>query len=317
MEYVKLGKSGLDISRLSLGCWNFGTPTPRWGKPGKVTAEVSTDIIHAAIELGINLFDTANRYTGGEAEEILGKAVKGRRHEVLLATKCAGELGEGPNNKGLSRAHIIEEIEASLRRMGTDYIDLYQAHRVDPNTPLEETLRAYDDLITQGKVRYIGCSNFPAWYLTKALWISDVNKFAKFVSVQPSYSLGNRDVEKELQPMCVDQGVGMILYSPMGGGILSAKYENIIPEGSRGAIEPDVAEKARKMQSGISTLQRIAEELGKTPAQVSLNWIVHRPAVSAAIIGVSNVDQLKENVGAIGWKLSEEHVLELSNAFPV
>lgn len=315
MEYVKLGSSGLDISRLSLGCWNFGTPTPRWGKPGKVTAEVSTQIIHAAMELGINLFDTANRYTGGEAEEILGKAVKGKRHEVLLATKCAGELGSGPNNKGLSRAHIMAEVETSLRRMDTDYIDLYQAHRPDPDTPLEETLRAYDDLIAQGKVRYIGCSNFPAWLLTKALWISDVNKFAKFVSVQPSYSLGNRDVEKELQPMCVDQGIGMILYSPMGGGILSAKYENEIPEGSRGAIEPSVAEKAKKMQNGMNILKKIAQDLRKTPAQVSLNWIVHRPAVSSAIIGVSNVDQLKENIGAIGWKLTDEHIQDLSDAF--
>lgn len=317
MEYVNLGRSGLKVSRISLGCWNFGSPNPRWGKPGKVTAQEAIPIIHAAMDLGINLFDNANRYTGGEAEEILGQAVKGRRHEVLLATKVHGELGPGPNRKGQSRLHIMQEVEGSLRRLGTDYIDLYQAHGVDYETPMEESLRAYDDLITQGKVRYIGCSNFPAWVLAKSLWVSDVNKFASFISVQPSYSLANRQIEKELQPLCVDQGIGMILYSPMGGGILSGKYEEQVPAGSRGALEPEVVDKARKLQSGVNVLKEIAQSLGRTPAQVSLNWVINRPAVSSAIVGVSRTEQLEENVGAIGWKLSEEHMEQLSLAFAI
>ncbi|SEB86619.1 aldo/keto reductase [Paenibacillus sp. GP183] len=315
MEYVKLGKSGLKVSRISLGCWNFGSATPRWGKPGKVSPEDSIRIIHAAVDKGINLIDNANRYTGGEAEEILGRAVKGMRNKVVIATKVHGEVGSGPNDKGQSRQHIMREVEDSLRRLGTDYIDLYQAHGVDWDTPMEESLRAYDDLIHQGKVRYIGCSNFPAWVLAKSLWVSDVNKIASFVSVQPNYSLINRAVEKELQPLCVDQGVGMILYSPIGGGILSGKYENVIPEGSRGYMEPAVAEKARKVQDAVKQLKGIADELGKTPAQVSLNWIIHRPAVSSAIIGVSRLEQLDENVGSVGWKLSEEHVRQLDEAF--
>jgi aryl-alcohol dehydrogenase-like predicted oxidoreductase len=315
MEYVKLGKSGLKVSRISLGCWNFGSATPRWGKPGKVSPEDSIRIIHAAVDKGINLIDNANRYTGGEAEEILGKAVKGMRNKVVIATKVHGEVGSGPNDKGQSRQHIMREVEGSLRRLGTDYIDLYQAHGVDWDTPLEESLRAYDDLIRQGKVRYIGCSNFPAWVLAKSLWVSDVNKIASFVSVQPNYSLINRVVEKELQPLCVDQGVGMILYSPIGGGILSGKYESVIPDGSRGHLEPAVVEKAIKVQDAVKQLRGIADELGKSPAQVSLNWIIHRPAVSSAIMGVSRLEQLEENVGAVGWELSEEHVRQLDEAF--
>ncbi|MFC5649967.1 aldo/keto reductase [Paenibacillus solisilvae] len=317
MEYVRLGKSGLKVSRISLGCWNFGSPTPRWGKAGKVTSEDSIRIIDAAIDMGVNLIDTANRYTGGEAEEILGKAIKGKRDKVVVATKVHGEIGPGPNDKGQSRAHIMREVENSLRRLGTDYIDLYQAHNVDWETPLEESMRAYDDLVRQGKVRYIGCSNFPAWVLTKSLWVSDVNKLESFVSVQPNYSLANRAVEKELQPLCVDQGIGMILYSPMGGGILSGKYEESVPENSRGSDEPEVAERARRFRSGVNLLKDIADQMDKTPAQVSLNWIINRPAVSSAIMGVSRLEQLQENIGSVGWKLSEEQMQKLSDAFPV
>jgi len=317
MEYVRLGKTGLNISRIGLGCWNFGSATPRWGKPGKVAADEATAIIHQAIDRGINFFDTANRYTGGEAEEILGKAIKGRRDELVIATKVHGTLGPGPNESGQSRYHIMREVERSLCRMNLDHIDLYQAHGVDWNTPLEESLRAYDDLIRQGKVRYIGCSNFPAWVLAKALWVSDVNKLNSYVSVQPNYSLANRSVERELQPLCVDQGIGMVLFSPMGGGILTGKYGEAVPADSRGALEPDVVERAKALQHGVNVLKDIARELGKTPAQVSLNWAVHRPAVSSAIMGVSKVSQLEDNISAIGWKLSEGHVRQLEEAFPI
>ncbi|WP_261381692.1 aldo/keto reductase [Paenibacillus cremeus] len=316
MEYVRLGKTGLKISRIGLGCWNFGSSNPRWGKPGKVEANDAVRLIQQAIDKGINFFDTANRYTGGEAEEILGRAIKGHRDKLVIATKVHGQLGPGPNESGQSRYHIMREVEGSLRRLKVDCIDLYQAHGVDWNTPMEESLRAYDDLIRQGKVKYIGCSNFPAWVLTKALWISDVNKLSSFVSVQPNYSLANRAIEKELQPLCVDQGIGMVLYSPIGGGVLTGKYAESIPEGSRGADEPEVVERARRLRSGVKILNSIAEELGKTPAQVSLNWIIHRPAVSSAIMGVSRTEHLDDNVGAVGWKMSEEHQKLLDEAFP-
>lgn len=315
MEYVRLGRTGLKVSRISLGCWIFGSGTPAFGKPGKVPAMDAARIIGRALDLGVNFVDTANRYTGGEAEEILGKAIKGRRSEVVVATKVRGRMGPGPNDEGLSRGHIMREVESSLRRLGTDYIDLYQAHSVDWEAPLEETLRAFDDLISQGKVRYVGCSNFPAWVLAKSLWISDVNHLAAFVSIQPVYSLARREVENEVQPLCVDQGIGMIPYSPLGGGLLSGKYEDGAPAGSRGAAEPHLLEQAQRFAAGLRILRQIAAEMQKTPAQVALNWVIHRPAVTAAIIGASSVDQLNENVGAVGWELSPEAVQQLDEAF--
>lgn len=316
MEYVRLGNSGLKVSRISLGCWIFGSPTPEYGKPGKVTPADSERIIQRAMELGINFIDNANRYTGGEAEEILGRAIQGRRSDVVIATKVRGRMGPGVNDEGLSRGHIMREVENSLRRLGTDYIDLYQAHSVDWETPLEETLRAFDDLISQGKVRYIGCSNFPAWVLAKSLWLSDVNRLAKFVSLQPNYSLVNRAVENEIQPLCVDQGIGMILYSPLGGGVLSGKYESGVPQGSRGEAEPQLlADRVRPFAKGLDVLRTTAREVDKTPAQVALNWIAHRPAVSSAIIGASRVEQLDENVGAVGWELPGELAAKLDAAF--
>lgn len=318
MEYVRLGNSGLKVSKISLGCWIFGRPNPPYGKPGKVTPEDSERIIERALDLGINFIDNANRYTGGEAEEILSRVIKGRRSEVVVATKVYGRMGPGPNDEGLSRAHIMREVENSLRRLGTDYIDLYQAHRVDWETPLEETLRAFDDLVTQGKVRYIGCSNFPAWVLAKSLWVSDVNRLTKFVSHQPIYSLVNREVEQELQPLCVDQGIGMILYSPLGGGVLTGKYQNGVPTGSRGAAEPQLLEqRVHPFAKGLQVLNEVAQEVGKSPAQVALNWIVNRPAVSSAIIGASRVEQLEENVEAIGWTLPEELSIRLDESFRV
>lgn len=315
LDYVRLGNSGLKVSTISLGCWIFGSANPAYGKPGKVSSDEAIRIIERALDLGVNFIDNANRYTGGEAEEILGAAIKGRRADVVVATKVRGRMGQGPNDEGLSRAHILREVENSLRRLGTDYIDLYQAHQVDWDTPLEETLRAFDDLVTQGKVRYIGCSNFPAWMLAKSLWTSDIHRLVKFVSVQPPYSLANREVEKELQPLCVDQGIGMVLYSPLGGGLLSGKYEQGAPEGSRGAAESHLLEKAQRFGAGLRVLGEIAHELGKTPAQVALNWVIHRPAVSSAIIGASRVEQLEENLGAVGWTLPAELVSRLDNAF--
>jgi aryl-alcohol dehydrogenase-like predicted oxidoreductase len=323
MEYGRLGNSGLRISKISLGCWNFGSPNPPFGVPGKVTPEDSIRLIHHAYSLGINFIDNANRYTGGEAEEIHGRAMKGRRTDFVAASKLVKRVGPRPNDEGLSRVHIMQEVENILRRLDTDYLDLLQAHEPDPVTPLEETLRAFDDLIRQGKVRYIGCSNFPAWLLAKSLWVSDVKNLNSFVSVQPKYNLISREVEKELQPLCVDQGVGMIIYSPLEGGILTGKYNHGIPEGSRvDESNPQLLDRAASMkakvdkqQQSLRVLREVAEEVDKTPSQVSLNWLINRPAVSSAIIGATRPEQIEENVGATGWKLPDELVQKLEQAF--
>jgi len=324
MEYGRLGTTGLRVSKISLGCWNFGSPNPPYGVPGKVTPEDSIRLIHQAYDVGINLIDNANRYTGGEAEEILGRAMKGRRHDFVVASKLVKRVGPGPNDEGLSRVHIMRETENILRRLQTDHLDLLQAHDVDWGTPLEETLRAFDDLIRQGKVRYIGCSNFPAWLLAKSLWIADVRNLVHFVSVQPQYNLVHREVEKELQPLCVDQGIGMIIYSPLAGGILTGKYNKGIPAGSRaGDDNPLLGDRSAQMQRRIDKLRpalevldQVAREAGKTPSQVSLNWLIHKPAVSSAIIGATRPEHITENAGAVGWKLPDELVRRLEEAFP-
>jgi aryl-alcohol dehydrogenase-like predicted oxidoreductase len=323
MEYGKLGNSGLKISKISLGCWNFGSPNPPYGVPGKVTPEDSIRLIHHAYDLGINFIDNANRYTGGEAEEIHGKAMKGRRNDFVISSKLMKRVGDRPNDEGLSRRHIMLEVENILKRLDTDYLDILFAHDVDWDTPIEETLRAFDDLIRQGKVRYIGCSNFPAWLLAKSLWISDVKNLNSFVTVQPKYNLISRQVEAELQPLCVDQGVGMVIYSPLEGGILTGKYDEGIPQGSRvDENNPQLLDRAAKMKTRVEKLQpalrvlrEVANELDKTPSQVSLNWLINRPAVSSAIIGATRPEQIEDNVGATGWKLPEELVQKLEKAF--
>lgn len=325
MEYGRLGNSGLRVSKISLGCWNFGSANPPFGVPGKVSPEDSIRLIHKAYDSGINLIDNANRYTGGEAEEILGRAMKGRRHDFVVASKLVKRVGPGPNDEGLSRVHIMRETDNILRRLGTDHLDLLQAHDVDWGTPLEETLRAFDDLVSQGKVRYIGCSNFPAWLLAKSLWVSDVRNLVHFVSAQPQYNLVFREPEKELQPLCADQGIGMIIYSPLAGGILTGKYNRGIPAGSRaGDDNPLMQDRAAQMQKRIDklkpsldVLEQVAREMGKTPSQVSLNWLINKPAVASAIIGATRPEHIEENVQATGWKLPDECVRQLEEAFPV
>lgn len=323
MEYGRLGNTGLRISKISLGCWNFGTPNPAYGLPGKVTPEDAEKLILKAYDLGINFIDNANRYTGGEAEEILGRVIKNRRYDFVVATKLMKRVGPRPNDEGLSRIHIFQEVDRILKRLQTDHIDLLQAHDVDWGTPLEETLSAFDDLIRSGKVRYIGCSNFPAWLLAKSLWISDVRNYERFVSAQPKYNLIDREVEKEIQPLCVDQGVGMIIYSPLEGGILTGKYNEGIPSGSRvddnHPMTKDRAEEMKKKviryRNALQVLKEVADELGKTPSQVSLNWLIHRPAVSAAIIGATRPEHIEDNVGAVGWRIPEPLEQKLEKAF--
>ncbi|WP_127584284.1 aldo/keto reductase [Paenibacillus koleovorans] len=307
MEFRRLGKSGLEVSILGLGTNAFG-----W----RVDKEASIRVLHHAVASGITFLDTANIYAGTKSEEYIGEAFRGRRQEVLLATKAGMKRGEGPNSKGSSRQHIFKELEGSLTRLQTDYIDLYQIHAFDPNTPLEETLRALDDLVTSGKVRYIGASNYSAWQMMKALSISESQRLMKYVSVQPGYSLVDRGVERELVPFCLDQGIGLIPYFPLAGGILTGKYAGgAVPNGSQLEKHPTFATRmdAMRMEVGDKVL-KLAAEIGTTATALSLAWLMHQPAVSTVIAGATRESQIDDNLKAVDLKLSEDLLRALDEA---
>lgn len=309
MEYRRLGRTGLKVSTICLGTMQFG-----W------TAEPLTahQIMTKAVELGCNFFDTADIYSGwasesyvGKSEEIIGEWLTGRvvpRHELILATKVRGRVGNKPTNEGLSRQHILHAVEASLKRLHTDYIDLYQLHWPDEETPLEETLEALNNLVQRGLVRYIGCSNYPAWLLMKALWVSDVRQLARFETVQPHYNLVHRpEFERELQAVCLDQKVGAIPYSPLANGFLTGKYR-------RDQALPASARSGRVQQryfneQGFAAVEK-CEEIGRghnaTIAQTALAWLLANPAVNSAIIGANSVAQLEETAKGVTLKLSHE-----------
>jgi aryl-alcohol dehydrogenase-like predicted oxidoreductase len=309
MEYRHLGRTGLKVSTICLGTMQFGWST------GEEAAHV---IMSEALASGINFIDTADVYSrwvegnpGGVSEEIIGSWLKlsdVRREDVVIATKVRTKMGEGPNDEGLSRVHILNSVRDSLRRLGTDYIDLYQAHWPDKETPLDETLGAFDDLIRQGLVRYIGCSNYPAWLLAKALWISDVRNLARYDSLQPHYSLVHRpEFERELQPFCLDQGIGVIPYSPLAGGFLTGKYrrDSALPKSDRaGGI------RERYMNewgfSAVDKLEEIGEQQGATIAQTAIAWILANPAVTSAIIGANSLDQLHDTIKGAEFALNGE-----------
>jgi aryl-alcohol dehydrogenase-like predicted oxidoreductase len=313
MEHRRLGKTGLMVSELCLGCMTFGR---------ELDEEGSKELVQRFLEVGGNFIDTADVYADGVSEEFTGRAVKDVREEVVLATKVRFSMGDGPNDVGLSRKHILAGCEASLRRLGTDYIDLYQVHAWDAATPLEETLSALTDLVRQGKVRYVGVSNFTGWQLMKALYVSELNGFERFVSLQPQYSLAERNIEREVLPACREDGVGVIPWGPLGGGFLSGKYRRgeEPPEDSRIAGAPDEFEEAwtkRNVERNWRTLDvvgEISEETGKSYAQISLNWLLRQEGVTAPIIGARRMEQLEDNLGAAGWKLSEEQIVRLSEA---
>lgn len=302
MEYRRLGRTGVWVSEIALGCAHLGS------KPADENQAVK--LVHRAIDLGINFIDTANIYVGGRSEEIVGKALKGIRHQVVLATKVRGRMGTGRNDEGLSRYHIVRQVEASLRRLQTDYIDLYQVHWWDANTPLDETLRALDDLVRQGKVLYIGCSNFAAWQLCKSLWLSDKNGWARFETNQVRYSLLDRSIEGELLPLCESESVGILAYSPMGGGFLA---KDPIPESPpvfwvrshRDRRSESVTEREKRIWLSVKEL---AQKHGRPISHIPLAWVLRLPVVSAAIIGASNVEQLEENTKASGFKLHDEDI---------
>ncbi|KHF38156.1 aldo/keto reductase [Halalkalibacter okhensis] len=308
MEYKTIGKSGLAVSELCLGTMTFG----------KATSEAdSITMIDQFLDDGGNFIDTADVYVGGTSEEIVGKAIKEKRQDVILATKVRMKVGDLPNDAGYSRKRIMDGIESSLRRLQTDYIDLYQLHVWDHLTPIEETLRTLDDLITAGKVRYIGCSNFLAWQLMKSLSISERKGFAKFISIQPQYSLVNREMDREVMSLCIEEGIGVLPWGPLGSGFLSGKYEGLetptfgrLSQGLQGESSWENKGLERNFQI-VNTVKEIANQIEKTPAQVSLNWLLMKEGVTSPIFGARTLEQYKENIGAIGWRLSEAHFNEL------
>lgn len=307
MKYYRLGSSGLKVSALGLGTNSFG---------GRADEQTSTAIIHTAIENGITFIDTANIYTHTESERIIGQALEGKRHEVVLATKAGLVKGEGPNQKGSSRYHLMQELENSLKRLRTDYVDLYQIHTFDPETPLEETLRALDDMVRSGKVRYIGASNYAAWELMKAIGTSAKEGLNRYVSTQVSYSLADRTPERELVPMCLDQGVGIIPYFPLAGGILTGKYTSTeqAPVGSRADKEPRFVKMLSPDKLELSEqVGKLAGELGVTSSVLSLAWLMHKPAVSSVIVGATSAKQLTDNLQSATLELDEASFTALEN----
>lgn len=314
MEYRKLGRTGLMVSELCLGTMTFGN---------EADEKTSKGITDRFVETGGNFVDTANVYSKGVSEEITGRAIKGHpREDIVLATKFRFPMGGGPNDSGASRKHIVAACEASLKRLGTDYIDLYQIHCWDEHTPVEETLSALDDLVRAGKVRYIGASNFTGWHIQKSIRVSEREGLARFDCLQPQYSLIVRDIEREVLPVCREEGLGVIPWSPLAGGFLTGKYprEGVPPGDSRMASWTDTWERHATPEKFdvVDRVAAIAEKRGKEPAQVALNWVKDRPGVTSPIIGARNLDQLEKNLEATGWSLSADELdsLEETSALP-
>lgn len=314
MEYRQLGRSGLKVSALSLGTMTFGGQG-KFAKTGQTDVATARRQIALCREAGINLFDTADVYSGGLSEQILGEALGKERHEVLIASKARFPMGEGPNDAGLSRHHILRACEASLKRLNTDYLDLYQLHQWDGLTPLEETLRALEDLVSSGKVRYVGLSNFSAWHLMKTLGVSEAHHWIRPVSQQIHYTLQAREAEYELLPVSHDQGLGVLVWSPLAGGLLSGKYRRNQPqpEGTRHLAEwgePPVRDE-NKLYDIIDVLVEIAEARDVSAAQISLAWLLAKPVVTSVIVGARSEEQLKDNLLAAQITLTADELERL------
>jgi aryl-alcohol dehydrogenase-like predicted oxidoreductase len=309
VEYVYLGRTGLKVSRFCLGTMTYGD----WD----LDENTSLSIIDRVLDSGINFLDTADTYGKGTSEEIIGKAIKGRRDRVIVATKFKVRTAEGPNGEGASRYRIMHQVEASLKRLNTDYIDLYQVHRPDPHTPLDETLRALDDLVKQGKVRYIGCSNFEAWRMVESLWVSDKMNLERFVTNQPSYSIFNRYIEQEILPASERHGLATLAYSPLDGGWLSGKYRvgQPMPENSRGERMDLESPTNRAKLEKVEQLAQWAESRGMRLGQFALAWLLHRSSV-IPVVGIRNEKQLADNLRALEVKLSEEDIQQVNLVSP-
>ncbi len=317
MKYNILGNTGLLVSELCLGTMTFGGKG-HWTAIGNLEQEPVDQLIKRSVDAGINFIDTANVYSEGLSEEMTGKALRNlglKRDELVLATKVRGQMGKGPNQTGLSRGHILHQVEESLRRLDTDYIDLYQIHGFDPFTPLEETIRALDDIVHSGKVRYIGCSNLAAWHIMKALAYSEQHNLAKFVSLQAYYTIAGRDLEREIVPLLLDQNVGLMVWSPLAGGLLSGKYKRDEkgPEGSR-RVEFDFPPVDNERAFDIlDVLHPMAKEKGVSVARLALAWLLEQPVVSTVIIGAKKAEQLEDNLKAIEVTFTADELQKLDS----
>jgi aryl-alcohol dehydrogenase-like predicted oxidoreductase len=317
MQYQQLGNTGIFVSRVCLGAMTFGgNAAPPWNAIGGLPQHDVNTLVDESIEAGVNFFDTANVYSGGESETMLGKALGAKRRNAIIATKVFARVGTGANDVGLSRSHIMQEAEASLQRLNTGYIDLYQIHGFDPLTPLEETLKALNDLVRHGKVRYIGCSNLAAWQIMKALGISAQEHLEKFVTVQAYYSLAGRDIEREIVPLLLDQKIGLLPWSPLAGGFLTGKF-------TRSGVTDNDARRAKftfppiEMDRGyaiVDALQIVAKRKETSIPRVALAWLLHQPFVTSVIIGAKKSAQLKDNLGAVDVNLDAEDLKQLDEA---
>jgi aryl-alcohol dehydrogenase-like predicted oxidoreductase len=317
MKYVRLGSTGTEVSAIALGCMSYGEPT-RGNHAWTLSEEESRPLIRRAVELGITFFDTANVYSDGSSEEITGRALKEltKREEVVIATKVHGAMGEGPNSRGLSRKHIMWQIDESLRRLGTDYVDLYQIHRFDPETPLEETLEALDDLVEAGKVRYLGASSMDAWRFSKALHLQRANGWARFVTMQDHYNLVNREEEREMLPLCADEGVGSLPWSPLARGRLTRDWD-----ASTARSETDEFGKTlyaaqedsdRRVAAAVA---EVAEARGVPRAQVALAWVSRNPVVTAPIVGGTRIQHIEDAVASLDVELTDQEVSRLEEHY--
>jgi aryl-alcohol dehydrogenase-like predicted oxidoreductase len=323
MEYRRLGASGFMVPALTLGTGTFGGGNDFFKSWGASDVKEATRLVDICLEAGLNMFDSADGYSNGLAEEILGQAIKGRRSEVLISTKGSFRRGPGANQIGNSRFHISNAVEASLKRLGTDTIDLYQLHAFDALTPVEEALGVLDDLVRAGKIRYIGCSNFSGWHIMKSLAASEKYGLARYVAHQTYYSLIGREYEWELMPLALDQGVGAVVWSPLGWGRLGGKLRRGQPLPAESRLQnPLVVERGPQAPDAylfkvVDAIDAIARETGKTNAQIALNWLLQRPSVSTLVIGARNEAQLRQNLGAVGWQLTKEQIAKLDAASAV
>lgn len=319
MEYRYLGHSGFRVPVLSFGTGTFGGQGALFSAWGSTDVAEARRLVDICLDAGINMFDSADVYSKGAAESILGEAIKGRpRDQLIISTKATFRFGDGENEVGSSRHHLINAVDAALKRLGTDYIDLFQLHGFDARTPLEETLSTLDNLVKAGKLRYLGVSNFSGWHLMKSLGIADRHGWSRYVAHQAYYSLIGRDYEWELMPLAADQGVGAVVWSPLGWGRLTGKLRRgvALPENSRLHATADYGPPVNDeyLYKVVDVLDEIAAETGKSVPQIALNWLLQRPTVSNIIIGARNEDQLRQNLGAVGWNLSAEQVARLDAA---
>lgn len=321
MEYRHLGASGFKVPVLSFGTGTFGGKGEFFGAWGSTDVAEARRLVDICLDAGLTMFDSADIYSEGAAESVLGEAIKGRRDRVLISTKATFRSGDGPNDVGSSRFHLLKACDAALKRLGTDYIDLFQLHGFDAKTPVEETLSTLDDLVRAGKIRYVGVSNFSGWHLMKSLAVADRYGYPRYVANQAYYSLIGRDYEWEQMPLGIDQGVGAVVWSPLGWGRLTGKIR-------RGAPLPETSRLHKTADKGpqvddeylyrvVDALDEVARETGRSVPQIALNWLLQRPTVSTVVIGARNEEQLKQNLGAVGWNLTTEQVAKLDAASAV